>query len=297
MNKIDRSILREITPLTDEDCLYVISRRKRGFSFPVHKHAEYELNYIEGAAGAERVVGDSFETIGDYELVLIGSSDLEHGWTNAAMDPDTDVFEITIQFSNKLISDDLLGKKQFASVKRLFEQAAKGVSFSLPTILKCRPLLNSITHESKGFYAMTTFLNLLYELSVDQGLKPLSSQSFAQEEQVTRSRRIKAICSYVDKNFASPIPLKVLAELTNMSEAALSRFFKHQTGKNITEYIIDVRIGKAARQLVETDKPVAEICYSTGFNNCSYFNRIFKRIKGYTPSEFREHYRKYQFFV
>ena len=242
-------------------------------------------------------MGDSFETIGDYELVLIGSSELEHGWVNADLDPDTDVFEITIQFSNKLISDDLLGKKQFASVKRLFEQAARGVSFSLPTILKCRPLLNSITCESKGFYAMTTFLNLLYELSVDQGLKPLSSQSFAQEEQVTRSRRIKAICSYVDKNFSSPIHLKDLAEITNMSEAALSRFFKQQTGKSITEYIIDARIGKAARQLVETDKPVAEICYLTGFNNYSHFNRIFKRIKGYTPSEFRKHYRKYQFFV
>jgi len=297
MQKNNGNIIREITPLTEEDCLYVVSRYKHGFEFPVHYHTEYELNYMEGAAGAERVVGDSIETVGDYDLVLIGSSELEHGWINGAMDPDTDVFEITIQFNGGLIPEKLLEKKQFASLKNLFEQAARGVSFSLPAILKCKPLLNSLTCETKGFYTMTTFLNLLYELSLDTGMRTLSSQSFAHVEQMTRSRRVKAVCSYIDKHYASPIHLKDLADLTNMSEGALSRFFRQQTGTSVSDYIVEQRIGKAARELVETNKPIAEICYSTGYNNISNFNRLFKKLKNCTPREFRDAYRKNQLLV
>ena len=297
MQKVNSTIFQEITPLTEEDCLYVSARRKDCFDFPIHKHAEFELNFIEGAAGAERVVGDSIEAIGDYDLVLVGNSELEHGWNDGSIKPGSHIYEITMQFSRNLISDNLLAKKQFASVRQLLDLARKGVCFSLPTILKCRPLINSISFETKGFYAMTTFLNLLYELSNDPGMRTLASRSFAQVEQETRSRRIRTVCSYIDRNYASPVRLKDLADLTNMSEAALSRFFKQQTGKNITEYVIDIRVGRAAKELIETEKTVAEICYSTGFNNISNFDRMFKRLKGCSPKEFRDSFRKRQLLV
>ena len=298
MQKVNSTIFQEITPLTEEDCLYVSARRKDCFNFPIHKHAEFELNFIEAAAGAERIVGDSIETIGDYELVLVGNSELEHGWNNGTIEPGSRrIYEITIQFSRSLFSDSLLAKKQFTSIKHLLELARKGVSFSLPTILKCRPLLNSISVETKGFYAMTTFLDLLFELSNDEGMRTLASRSFAQVEQETRSRRIRTVCAYIDKNYATPLRLKDMAELTNMSEAALSRFFKQQTGKNITEYIIDIRVGHAAKELIETEKTVAEICYSSGFNNISNFDRLFKRLKGCSPKEFRDSFRKRQMLV
>ena len=65
-------VLTEITPLSDKDCFYIIDRHKSEFTYPVHRHAELEINFIENAAGARRIVGDSVETIGDYDLVLIG---------------------------------------------------------------------------------------------------------------------------------------------------------------------------------------------------------------------------------
>ena len=294
--RIIAPLLREITPLTDEDCLYVSARKKTGFDFPVHVHADYELNYIEGAGGAERIVGDSIETIDDYELVLIGN-ELAHGWNNAKLKPGSDINEITIQFSANLISETLLSKKQFASVKRMFELAKTGVKFSLPTILKTKPLLNSLTCETTGFFVMTTFLNLLYELSIDPEIRAIAKQNLSRIEQATRSRRIKAVCAYIDENYSKQIKLKDLANVSNMSGAALSRFFKHHTGKSITDYIIELRISKAAKELIETDKTVAEICYLSGFNNISNFNRLFKRFKGCTPKEFRDAFRKRQLLV
>lgn len=67
-------IIREITPLSEKDCFYIVDRRKTEFTYPIHCHSEYELNFIEHAPGVRRVVGDSAEVIGEYELVLPGKN-------------------------------------------------------------------------------------------------------------------------------------------------------------------------------------------------------------------------------
>ena len=59
-------IMREITPLSERDCFYIADRRKTEFTYPIHCHAEYELNFTEHASGVRRVVGDSAEIIGDH---------------------------------------------------------------------------------------------------------------------------------------------------------------------------------------------------------------------------------------
>jgi hypothetical protein len=75
-------IIREITPLSDKDCFYIAERYKTEFTYPIHNHPEFELNFIEQAAGVRRIVGDSSEVIGDYDLVLItGKERLERSAT------------------------------------------------------------------------------------------------------------------------------------------------------------------------------------------------------------------------
>ncbi len=286
------SIHKEVTPLTEENCLYVIARRKDRFDFPIHTHNVFELNYVEGAPGALRVVGDSVKEISDYELVLISNTDLPHGWLNGNMRPSGMVNEITIQFAPDTINGSLLNKIQFRSVKRMLELGKNGISFSVSTVLKVRSLLHSLANETKGFYMMTTFLNLLYELSLDPEMEVLSGKQVEKTEMKGPSRRISQVYEYIDKNYAKPITLKDVAEVACMSESAFSRFFKSETGKNISNYIIDMRIAKACRELVDTNKTISEICFSTGFNNISNFNRQFKKIKGRSPKDFRALYSK-----
>lgn len=290
------SVLHEITPLSERDCIYVIERNKTEFNYPIHTHREFEINYIENAAGAQRIVGDSIEEIGDYELVLISNDHLEHGWQNHHLKP-TVIREITIQFSDDWLSEKLLAKNQFHTINTMLQEGSKGLAFSLSTILKVRPLLNSLTCEQKGFYLVTTFLTLLYELSVANDSRTLASRAFAHAENNIQSRRIRMADAYLQKNFARDITLREVAELANMSEVAFSRFFSQHTGKSFTEYLIDIRIGKVARLLVDTNKTIAEICYECGYNNMSNFNRIFRRKKGCTPREFREMYHKKQVIV
>ena len=102
---------------------------------------------------------------------------------------------------------------------------------------------------------------------------------------------------YTNLHYKEDIRLSQLAELTDMTPVSFSRFFKLRTGKSLSDYIIDIRLGHATRQLVDSTKTVAEICYECGFNNLSNFNRIFKKKKGCSPKEFREIYYKKKIFV
>jgi len=83
-----------------------------------------------------------------------------------------------------------------------------------------------------------------------------------------------------------------MADLAGMTPVAFSRFFKLRTGKSLSDFIIDIRLGYAARQLVDSTHSISEICFACGFNNLSNFNRIFKKKKGCSPKEFRDNHRK-----
>lgn len=286
------TVLHEITPLSESSCLYVTERKKTEFNFPVHTHDEYEINYIENAAGAQRIVGDSIEEISDYELVMISNKNLEHGWQNHNLRPGSNIREVTIQFSGEWLSGNLLKKAQFSTINEMLKNGAKGLCFSLATILRIRPLINSLVNEEKGFYAVITFLTLLYEMSLATDSRILSSSQFANVSNDAHSRRINIVDDYIKKNFNKGISLHDAAGLANMSDGAFSRFFKLRTGRSFTDYVTDTRIGMSTRLLIDTNKTISEICYECGYNNLSNFNRIFKKKKGLTPHEFRELYIK-----
>ena len=100
-------VIKEITPLSDKDYFYIIDRVKKEFTYPIHKHDDFELNFVQNGSGVRRTVGDSSEILDNYDLVLITSGDLEHVWEQNECKSES-IREITIQFTADLISDKLL---------------------------------------------------------------------------------------------------------------------------------------------------------------------------------------------
>ena len=290
------NIFREVTPLSAEDCFVIRSRVKSEFNYPVHVHPEFELNYIENAPGAQRLIGDSLEEIGDYELCLIGNENLEHAWMNGSCDS-KDIFEITIQFHKDLFFESMLSKRQFHSVAIMFENAKKGIVYSRETILKVRDLLHKLCKNEEGFHSVIDLLNILQTLSEDKNSRILATSTFANRDDSSDSRRIQKVIDYLHENYQKEIHLADVAGHVNMSEVSFSRFMKKRTGKNYIEYLNDLRLGIASRHLIDTTKTVAEISYECGFNNLSNFNRIFKKRKGSTPKEFRDNYSKMRILI
>lgn len=284
-----QSVHRECAPFSEEDLIYVVDRRKDQYTFPIHTHDVFELNFTIGGKGIQRIVGDNVEYIDDYDLVLIDGDMLEHGWFNTDNVRINNVREITIQFSRSLVPESLLEKRQFSNIKQLLGKAKKGVSFSLCTILKVKSLILSLTTEQNGFRVVIDLLNLLYELSVADDSKTLASSSYAIKiHDNSEDGRLSSVLDYIHKNFDKNIHLHDVAQLINMSDAGFSRYFKTLMGINMTNYIIKYRISRAAWMIIHTDKTISEICYATGFDNLSHFHRQFKKHKGRTPNEFRK---------
>ena len=253
----ERKVIHEITPLMGKDVLYIADRQKKEFTYPIHNHAVYELNYVEHAAGVRRIVGDSTEVIGDFDLVLITSADLEHVWEQNICQSEN-IREITVQFDFNMSEDDLLGRNPFESIRRMMNEAKKGLCFPLRT---------------------------------------LATSSYAKISVEDDSRRILKVKNYINKYYMDEIRLATMADMAGMSPSAFSRFFKLHTGRNLIDYIIDIRLGYASRMLVDTAESISKISFECGFNNLSNFNRVFKRKKGCSPSEFRENYRKTKVIV
>lgn len=285
------SIMREITPLSSRDCFYVVDRHKKEFTYPIHCHAEYELNFTEHAAGVRRIVGDSEEVIGDYDLVLITGKELEHVWEQHECHS-PDIREVTIQFSPEFLSGGLIHKNQFDSIRRMLERARCGLAFPMEAVLKVYNWLDSLASETQGFYSVIKFFSILYELSLFGDARVLSSSSFAKIENFSDSRRVQKVERYIAGHYQEEIRLADLADLAGMTPVAFSRFFHLRTGKTLSDYIVDIRLGFASRLLVDSSRTVAEICYDCGFNNLSNFNRQFRRKKGCSPTQFRDNYRK-----
>lgn len=276
-------ISREITPMNDEDLFVLLNHKQAKFDYPVHFHADFELNLVWNTAG-QRVVGDSLESFEALDLVLVGSS-LPHRW-DAPTHEDTQV--ITMYFHENLLDSKLVNKRLFTSIKDLLMQANRGICFSKETAKITRRRLQELG-TIHGFDSALTFLSILYELSTCSGQRCLASTTYDVTSIMrdSKSRRIATVCQYIEANFSGDISLNDVAKQIGMSESAFSHFFKNRTNRNFIQYLNEVRIGHATKMLLETTHSISEVGYACGFGNQSNFNRLFKKHKHQTPTDYR----------
>ena len=125
-------------------------------------------------------------------------------------------------------------------------------------------------------------------------MRELSTGQFAANvmHQHSSDESLGRVMDYLSRHYSEVIRLSEVAEMVNMSESSFCRFFKQHTSKSFIDFLTDIRLGAASRAVIDSSLSIAEIGYDCGFNNLSNFNRIFKKKKGVTPSEFRDNYRK-----
>jgi AraC-like DNA-binding protein len=289
-----KEVIREITPLTQNDCFTIFSRKKSEFNFPLHSHEEMELNLILNAAGTKRIVGDHIDEIEDMEMVLVGSN-LPHGWFTHKCKTGQ-IHEVTIQFHKELFSQGFLQKNQLIYIRKLFDGAKRGVLFPRETVQQIAPRLLALEKKT-GFDSILELFSIFHDLSISRNIKMLSDSTFMPEKFTYNSRRLERVFAYMNHHFSKEITLKEVAKIANMPEASFSRFIKIHTGFTFTESLTDIRLGHVSRMLIDTTHSVAEIANKCGFNNMANFNRIFKLKKGCTPKEFKKNYSGHRVFI
>jgi len=281
-----KEVHREITPLAQGDSFLVFDRVKSEFNFPIHFHPEYELNFIKNGKGIRRIVGDSMEEIDDLELVLVGPN-LYHGWITHNCTSDW-IHEITIQFHENLFQKKFLARQLMKPIKDMFQRSIHGILFSKKTALEMYDRFTKVSRLDSMDYFLE-LLSILFDLANSRNQKLLSIYT-AGKENFENSDKIKTVYDYVQMNFHKKITLAEVSELVYMSQVSFNRFMKKRTGKTFVDYVNDVRIGHASMRLIEKGHSISEIAFNCGFNNIANFNRVFKKIKKRTPSQYRNEF-------
>lgn len=275
---------REITPIGEEDLFIVMNYHNAKFDYACHFHSEFEINLVINGLG-QRIVGDSIEDFKGTDLAIIGPN-IPHRWTKTGNGMTTPV--VTIQFPKETLDYRILNKKVFHPIRQLCNNAFRGIVFSGST----RTVLEKKIKELPGKHGIESalaFFDILHTMAISSECRFLLDDNREANTAIreSRSRRINYAISYIQDHFSEQVTLTQIAGNIGMSESAFSHFFKKRTNRNFIDYLNDIRIGYASKLLYETTQTVSEICYASGFNNISNFNRIFKRKKGHTPSEYR----------
>lgn len=287
--------IRTIAPLKQSDCFALFSEVKSSFNSPLHSHEELELNFIENAGGAQRVVGDHIEEIGGLELVLVGSN-LQHGWFTHRL-KSKEIKEVTIQFHKDLFDEKFLRRDQLNFIKSMLEKSSGGILFSQTTAGQLAPRITGLGKKN-GFDSVLELMSILHNLSISRNMRILSDPiSSTNDQHSYSSTRIEKTLEYMNQNFDKQLSLPEVAKIANMSNVSFSRFFKQATGNNFIESLNEIRLGHASRILIETTRNISDVAYDCGFNNISNFNRLFKKKKGCTPKTFRESFPVARIFI
>lgn len=131
-------------------------------------------------------------------------------------------------------------------------------------------------------------LTILNKLAETKEKELLASPGFVHHFKTSGSDQITKVCDYIMQNFTSDLTLRNVARIANMTPNAFCSFFKQRTRKTFVNFVNEVRVGYACKLLTGDQYNISEICYMSGFQNLSNFNRQFKKILNKTPHQYRE---------
>ena len=258
------------------------------FETPWHFHPEYEIVLVTESTG-QRFVGEHIKEYQTGDLCLIGPnvphlyrSHEEHYANNSELRAKS----IVIHFKDDFLGKDFFNVPEMKHVQALFEKSNRVLDIVGDSNQFISKKLREIFLENPT-RRLLSLLEILDNLARSEEYDFLTSgNSFGTN--IKDSDRVNKIFEYVMQNFKEEIRLGEVADLVSMSETSFSRYFKSRTNKNFSDFLAQIRIAHACKLLVEDKMGITEICYESGFNNLSNFNRKFKELMNISPSIYRK---------
>jgi AraC-like DNA-binding protein len=256
-----------------------------------HYHNNFEISFITEGSG-KRIVGDSIEEFQPGDLAFIGPN-LPHVWI---ADKETRMLSkrtlemVFLQFNLNVLSDQLLSLPEFSNVKRALDLSERGIQIIGDTLNQVSEVMLQLPY-LKSFERMLHFFMLMDIIGKSKTNIQLASKKYLKIRFTTGNKRIAAIHEYLMNNYREEVNLKNLAELVHMAEGSLCRYFKMNLGITIFEYLNKIKTEFACKLLMDPDLSIMDVCFDSGFNNISHFNKQFKKVTGVPPSEYRKRFK------
>ena len=251
-----------------------------------HYHPEIELVFVGGGSG-KRQIGSTISYFTKGDLVLIGSNLPHCGLTN---ENTRNEYEIVVQFLPDFLGAHIWKTPEMKKITNLLDSSKGGIVFgeSVKKSLESKILE---MYEATSLDKLIKFLEILNVLANTEDFKILNAGNFYIQTQVEDNERINLIFNHVKNKFKEQITLEEVANLANMTEPSFCRYFKKITNKTFTQFVNEYRIIHSMKLLAEKPLSINEICYESGFNNFSYFNKTFKEYTQKSPSQYRKEFK------
>jgi AraC-like DNA-binding protein len=267
----------------------VLNREESFFQSPFHSHPELELVYVKESFG-KRIIGNSVMPFEPGDMVFLGS-DLPHVWLNDEMYyqgiSTLKANAIVVYFSKDIFGPAFYELKETQKINELFFQAGKGISIVGKTNKQIAKKLEKLLLK-KDFEVIIGLFEILSLLSESQDRVYINNEASSSAHKDFKKDRLSEVFQYVNENYKKDIVLVEIAAIANMTPTSFCRMFKLKTKKNFVEYLNEIRVSKACKFLLETDLSMSEIAYECGYKTASNFNKLFKKLMGMTPSEFKK---------
>lgn len=278
----------ELSPPT-EKTIHVKQVDQNFLSNPLHFHELCELVYIQESYG-KRIVGNHVATFSAGDLVLMGPN-IPHIWRNDDVFLDDDHPErakaIVLYFPADFLLQLTDDQATIITMQNFINRSKRGLRFYGEALEKAKILIESLVLK-ESFARITGFLNLIELLQQTSECERLSSDgyrpSFGEEE----TNRINLIYVYVMQNFREGVSLNEASAIIHMTPNAFCRFFKRHTQKSFSRFVNEMRVGHACKLLMDRSLSISEICYQSGYQNLTNFNKFFKTIMNKSPREYRK---------
>ena len=256
--------------------------------FNWHYHPEYEIALTLNSLG-QRYVGDNIEPYGEFDMAFLGPH-LPHTWSSAPAVNGKPQKVFVAQIPVRWLENLMLSMPDLEDFKPLFELSRRGIKFSPNTAKISAKIFARMQHAS----ASQRFIGLMeiFQLMLDDKDKQvLSSDGYNISVTSDPSTdKLDKVIQYIHQHYTEKLNAADVAKLVHMSTNHFHRFFKQRTEQTFTEVVNQLRISKACSLLINSQRPIATISDTCGFNNIANFNRRFLQFKGMRPNEFRQIY-------
>lgn len=257
------------------------------FETPWHFHEEYELVYCETGFG-KRFIGNSFSGYEQGEMALIGKNvphlfkaDDSFYDEEAVLKPSS----LVIQFLEDFLGRTFFSTTEMSEMRQVLLLSQNGLLVNGKTRDRIRHVMyQMMTEEKTG--KLKGLIEIFHLLSISKDLQPLSLTTVTGIN-LNDSARMQKVLDYALNHFKEEITVEEAARLARLSPSAFCRYFKSRTQKSFLNFVIEMRLAEACKLLKETDMPVLDICYESGFKNLSNFNRLFRKQYKQNPLSHR----------
>lgn len=250
----------------------------RTSNFTPHYHPYLEIIEIKSGT-AEMQINSEQLTLSEGDIALIGSNEI-HSLIGCCRHIVINIDPVFI-YQIKDFSEEIFPRS--ISSKILKKDESKGILYSF--LCKCIDrILSLYTEKPKGYHLL--IMSSIYELlgNIYNYTSKLDDYSINSPLKKEDLKRLNKVLDYINENYTRELSIEDISSVINLTPSYFCRFFKRNMGSTFFEYLNQYRCSQAEILLHTTGKSITEISNAVGFSSISYFNKVYKRYKGHTPS-------------